>query len=60
MGKRILVAAGAVLFVYLMGAFIAADFNIATWDVLGRYMVGTIGTVLGLLIVASYTATKEN
>ena len=32
MGKQILVAAGAMLLVYLMGAFIAADFNIANWS----------------------------
>ena len=60
MGKHIFAAAGFVLFVYLMGAFIAADFNIANWNGMGRYLIGTIGGILGLLIVASYTATKEN
>lgn len=45
---RITVGLLATLVVYLVGAFIAVDFNIANWDAEGRGIVGLFMPVMGI------------
>lgn len=45
---RISVGFLAALAVYLVGAFIAVDFNIANWDDEGRGLVGLFMPVMGI------------
>lgn len=41
---KALVAGFATFFVvYLLGAFVAVDFNVANWDLQGRFLVASIG-----------------
>jgi hypothetical protein len=37
--KSIIVFLGTIVFMYLVGAFIYADFNTATWGITGRMFV---------------------
>lgn len=45
---RITVGFLAAIVVYLVGAFIAADFNVANWYVEGRGIIGLLMPVIGI------------
>ena len=47
--KRAGIFAGVLAFGYLTGAFMAADFNIAHWDIVLRAMIAMIFTTMASL-----------
>lgn len=53
----VIVAALAFGLAYLTGAFCSASFNIAEWDVFGRFMVGLLGAIGGVVVGAATAIT---
>ena len=45
------------LFIYLLGAFIAASFNIINWDILLRILIAILSFVIILFSTIIFTAT---
>jgi hypothetical protein len=60
--KALAVSIVIMLFSYLAGAFVAADFNISNWSHIGRFMVSVSGVAAGIIAgigVADYTERKQ-
>ena len=60
--KALAVSIVIMLFSYLAGAFVAADFNISNWSHIGRFMVSVSGVAVGFLAgicVEIYTEEKQ-
>ena len=60
--KALAASIGTMLFSYLVGAFVAADFNISNWTHFGRFVVSLLGVAVGFLAgicVEIYTEEKQ-
>lgn len=53
--KFFAVLTAGLIFSYLTGCFMFADFNIATWEPFGRFLIGLLGSVLSLYSAATVT-----
>ena len=49
----------AELFLYLLGAFVSASFDISTWDPGGRTFVALLGLLIGVPVAALVTVEIE-
>lgn len=55
-----LVALTVYVLFYLIGAFIAVDFNIKAWDEGGRAMVAIMGTIIAFAAFGFSSASHED
>lgn len=53
MKKRIAFGAFMALIIYLLGSFVSADFNIASWGYEGRAICAIVMFVVGILSAAN-------
>ncbi len=60
--KALAASIGMMLLSYLVGAFVAADFNISNWTHFGRYTVAVLGVgagIIGAILVVAYEEGKK-
>ena len=51
--KSLFYGALAFTLVYLIGAFIQADFNIHNWDEAARVLIGTFGGIFAIVVIGA-------